>query len=549
MSSPSFDASLLRDERSEVRLGAVQALASAPLPPVERLETLFGALVDSDWRVVAAALAGLEAHRNPETVEAVLRQLDEALDVALPPGLARDPWAPLDARAVSGVRRALRATLLVRAEPAPVLPVLRRLLEQGGHQLTFSVTFVFKRFGAASLPTLVDTLHAATDTYLRVTAAVMAWELTHEVESLLPLLVELLRKERTTEASWLLRPLGSRAAPVVTDLVVLLRKELERQEQARAAAPGRQLHFDGTRVSLLLKALEEVGGEAREAEPLLRAYLAREDCPLRGMMLRTLVAIVGPEAEPLLRAHLTHADVEARCAAAVLLHRLTGRAEEVLPLLRKALGRRSEDFTALHALAALGDAAAPAIPWVLEWLRQQSPPSGNWGSSVPYGESFLSRFPPTPAGLQLMLQRLEDADFAHGAMRVFERWGPVAPSVLPRLLQWAREHEDLPTRIDALVTHWRASGDAGPALQGLPGLLRSMEHRTLWSPEPELIEELARVLREGPAEQKEGAAEVLGLVGWDAREALPALEALHGDAEPVVRARALAASERIQADF
>ncbi|WP_224247878.1 HEAT repeat domain-containing protein [Hyalangium gracile] len=548
MSSEPLHPQTPRHPRASDRLQAVRALASSSLPISGRLDGLFGALTDRDWRVVEAAWEGIASHRNPSSVEAVLRELKQALEEIFPPGTSRPPDAPLSDEHEKRLLPCLRAAWLVRAEPQQVLPLLLRTLEQGGTSLMGTMRRIFDGLGKPALPRLMDALNAATDSARKLELALIV--VSHDAQAVQPLLLTLLRNDRTYDAAWLLRGMGSKVAAIMEDLLALLGREYARLRQRRAEGKAGPGSFGETPVYIVLSAIQRAGEAARAVVPMLLSCLAEEDCPVRGRMLQVLAAIGDPSAEPVLRAHLTHSDATVRCDAASGLHRITGRADEVLPVLRQSLKNRGDSQAALSALVDLGSDAAPAIPWVLDWVEAEGPSYCQWDTPGPLAQLFLAGFPPTPRGLRMMRKRLESRQHASTAIRLLGDWGPAAASAAPEILTWAKKRRrDAYQRCEALDAHWRVSGEPGPALRGLPRLLRLPNALHLWTPGRDLVPRLVGVLHEAPSELRQAAAEVLALAGSKVHASLPALEALQEDADPKVRVRVRAAIECISADF
>src|SRR5262245_17608262 len=332
----------LRDTNPKVRLRAAMTLPSA----------LTLGEVDLDPADAVPVL--VELLRDPETL------------VRLSAADALGHFGPAAAPAADALRRALDDVSEVRACAADSLA---RIGPAGADAKSFE-----QALRDPSLP-------------VRVAAAAGLWEITHQPEPILPVLIEglasvdeLVRSSAADTAG----KLGPAAAPAVPGLVAILTARQEMPISASRLAA--------------LTALRAIGPAAREAVPTLVGLLGDGNLVLGGAIAAALAALApgepevvpalqgllrdprpgarvaatevlgllgpaGSPAVPALQDAVADSDGMVRVCAAAALGRL-GQGEEAIPVLVAALGHSGEHVaaTAAGALGALGPAAAAAVP-------------------------------------------------------------------------------------------------------------------------------------------------------------------------------------------
>jgi HEAT repeat protein len=216
------------------------------------------------------------------------------------------------------------------------------------------------------------------------------------------------------------------------------------------------------------------------------------------MLLRAAEVLedLGPKARPALpelAAILRAPDdgTELGATAARCLGAFPQDAATVVPLLIAALKNPGRRWSALNALANLGPAAAPAVPQVIDLLRDPDP---NVRDQACLALGHVG--PDAKAAVPHLQKLLDDPDLRASAIRTLGQIGPDARAAVPQLVALLRHRRDWDQEL-AVVALSRI-GDAS----AVPGLVAA--------------------LRDGPEAQR-AACRVLSALGPAAKAALPPL--------------------------
>lgn len=279
-----------------------------------------------------------------------------------------------------------------------------------------------------------------------------------------------------------LQELGDKAAPAVPHLIDLVRGEDPHLAARAAVALGKigpvahgaiplihELAFDANLDTNLrhsaIFALGEFGPAARVAIPDLLALLG-DDKNRLGKISAWALGKMGPEVVPLLTKALADDDVIVSEGAALALGGLGAVSADALT---EALDddRPAVRGAAAKALAKLGPAAKPALPRLIELLRDDA----SYGrSSVVYGAAAYAlgamgpdAAPAVPALIEL-LGKYRNAAWALGKI------GPAAKPAVPFLIELLHE-PNYYDRIDVAEALGGIGPDAGAAVPALVELL------------------------------------------------------------------------------
>jgi HEAT repeat protein len=310
---------------------------------------------------------------------------------------------------------------------------------------------------------------------------------------------------------------------------------------------------------------------AAELAPALVTML-EEQAPCAGSALSALVNL-GPgiaEGAPAERAvpvlaRIVEGEIEreltdqASSAVLVIGHYGPGAAAAV-PVLERFVRERSqmhERSYAIGALAAIGDAAAPAVPALLELLAPFSPEEEGAWEKAQLRVEVVRALGAMPTAIDRSGPHLaaaladDDSSYAWTAQTALLTLGAKAvPHLVPLL---SRSGTDVPERaLRVLAEIGAGAGAAAPAVLRVLGAddwaMRNAARTALvaMGPTPEVVAGLAKLLDGSDEEATVAAAETLGELGKGASAALPGLrKAARSDSWPVKMA-AEAAIEQIE---
>jgi HEAT repeat protein len=304
-------------------------------------------------------------------------------------------------------------------------------------------------------------------------------------------------------------------------------------------------------------ALSAMGPAAQEAVPALVQALHKPEARIfAAKALRSLARSLDVGgAVPSLVEMLGDSDERVRKAAAQALARIAPKDRTVAVVLARALADSNLDVRvgACHTLGAMGPAAEPAFPALVDMLGRGDYPHLAASALVQIGPAAR---PVVPALIALIEERKTGKiqESARAAVWALGAIGP-ADQVLPTLLQILEESQNVALHDSAADAMARLGPAAGKAL---PALIRDAEAKwpevhpstvaALGQMGPEAVPVLGRVLKDAPARSRALAAETLGAMGAAAKAAVPALRnALH-DREPRVALEAAFALCQLDAD-
>lgn len=452
------------------------------------------------------------------------------------------------------------------------------------------------QLGPAARDTLaaVQALQRDPSPVVRRKAALALWKIDGRTEGLAPLLGAALKESGPAEKRALLQTLGelgvagAEAAPALADLIAddaqlryPARMALVRMGEPGARAVGGLLDRNDRALRVeALAALADFGPSGRALAPAVRKFLKDTDAAIRlraAWSLYRFDPTTADEVAEIVREITKEPDAKVRREAvqvALLFHpphkalapvfletleapevvnRLSAarslaeldpkHAKETLPVLTDILKTKSVPSLDLvvQALIPLGAESRPALPTLLEELRK---PLARF-SEPPLIELFTALGPEAATTLTPLLdepeQRLRNSALRAlgmmgekavppltevldnksararlGAAKALGEMGPAAREAVPKL-RAALADKDPEVQLQAVITLGRLGRTAGPAAL-----------------------ELAEVLAD--AKRIDGhrlmAARSLGLIGPEARKAVPALNATLEDANQVLRAEA-----------
>jgi HEAT repeat protein len=248
------------------------------------------------------------------------------------------------------------------------------------------------------------------------------------------------------------------------------------------------------------EAIKAFGAEARPALPKLIEMLDDRSPEFR-KMVKDVLCTLGPEAKPILPELVKLLKAKrARDPQVVIavIGSIGPDAKEAAPALIEALADRRVQDEAIEALCAIGPSAKDALPAIRRAIREAGKHDDE--RTAPSFVLIDPLYKLGPDAVPLLIEFLDDDDpnyksrSAHGLGRI----GPAAKSALAKLVS-ALKHDDPAVRGDAAVALWRIDKNTA----GVPVLaaLLSAKDRVIAEP----------------------AAQALGEIGPDAKEALPAL--------------------------
>jgi HEAT repeat protein len=427
---------------------------------------------------------------------------------------------------------------------ADAVPRLVTLLERGEPQARAQAAKALGAIGSGARSVVAALCEHVKDPdpKVRWQAITALSSLGPDARAAVPALIEALQDPDAQ--AWAARALGS-MAPVAKTAIPALVKGLD----------GGDLRF---RLDCAA-ALGEFGGEAREAVPSLIRGLNDPELSIPQQSCRTLAAI-GPaarEAVPALAdAVRGHKDIFARAGAALALGRIGPGAAEAVEALVGALGKDQYVEVRLHAAWALGEigqkpeVVVPALTRLLD--------DGEWSIRL-YAAEALGKFGPRaqPAVAALVREMAHRAQgwawlaAAQALWRIDHRTDETVP-----VLAAAFETGDDAGKVIAATT----LGEMGPAArEAAPALRKALRDedalvrieaaaalaRVEGRPEVVLPVLIARLRGDNDDRAQCRAAEALGEMGEQARDAVPALTEAREDRARNVREAAARALRKI----
>ncbi len=439
-------------------------------------------------------------------------------------------------------RQAVQALVAIRPGPKVMIPLFIKLMEDSDPGVQMRILNATAEAGEAAVPGLIEALKNDKTAYW---ACIVLREIGPAAKDAAPALAEKLkdpRPEIRREAVLTLGALNEAAVPVLPQIAAALN-----DEDARTAATF---------------VMGQLGKFPANAEVKIRANAKSDDKFLSTVSLWAL-ARVHPEDKELRRQateqlveRLKEQDPFVRVAAARALAALPPAPEITLPIFEKML-KDADTTTIQHAMDALASLGAPAVPRLVEILKQHK----ELRVQVAY---ILGQIGPGAASaVEALSQQVADEDFnvSTEAVLALAKIGPAAGGAVPALLAALQKENCL--NAHAIIY---ALGKIGPkAAAAEPVLLKEMNCKdcslavisawTFTQIQPRSAKTAAKAipvlipgLSDSLPETRKAAAEALGDLGPLAREAVPALQkAAKEDDSKAVREAAAKALQSIGA--
>lgn len=318
-----------------------------------------------------------------------------------------------------------------------------------------------------------------------------------------------------------------------------LLKALQRSEGARRADAAEELGRIGppakSAVPELVKLLKDRNADVRLAsagalasiDPKNPAILSALDGELKAgpdqrKSAAEILGDLGAVGVPALTGALKDADAGVRWAAAESLGRTGPPAKSAVPALAAALEDKEIRSIVAEALAGIGPDAKPAVPSLIQIIRKEKEPSLRHTAAVALVRIDKSAAGP---GAPVLAESLRNPDgrFRHDAVMLLVAIGPAGKEATPVLTEMLKDKQ-LHTR--QLAAH--ALG-YGKDPRSVPSLLEAFEK------DPEVAVRNTAVMS-------------IGLLGPDAKAAVPGLEAKLKDADVGTRIVSAEALWRINKD-
>ncbi|MEQ8787232.1 MAG: HEAT repeat domain-containing protein [Pirellulaceae bacterium] len=580
----------LHDESIQARstaIFALRAILPAIDPKEDALPLVKTALVDEQVYISRSAVttlqAVLEVIEQPEDVLAEFLK-DDRFRVRFPAAVELSKQGERDEQVVAVLCEGLAAEHRAFARDqainalremgpkakAAIEPLSKILQEPGPEPGRLSFTRrstqspaldVLRQFGSSAAPALAEALKHGKNTETRESIAEALIELGADAKQAVPRLIEIIKDphdDARYTAIWVLEAIGPSAKPAVPALIEILKTD---NEVERLAA---------------IRALERIGSEASDATPFVIQCLNEDtDGRVRRAAVDFLKA-VGPAAIPALTDALASDSDFARTIAGGVL---SGIGRPVVPALVKALNHKNKDVRA-GAILVLGRMALDCRR-TIDAVEQASEVDRETAATV------LDDLTATVPRLRKYLVD-RDADVRGEAVLTLGALGSASKSAVAELATiLADEKEELQLRIQVVRTLERIGESAVAAVPAFVSvkkeIFRAARTGQLTDQESELLYNVDRLLKEislhslvallkdelpakrraaaealqwaNPQEAREHVAtfvtalqdkdpgvrsmvaHVLGRIGPEVEEAVPALEPLLNDEdEDVVRA-------------
>lgn len=547
-----------KDKDRSVRAQALQVFTRIHLPPKEAFPVLLAALKDKDPNVRRTAMMGMH-HFGPLTKEAV-----QAL---------RDTLPGADEHVQAEIVYALAKAGM---DDKTLVPILVQLLKTSPHSYVraTAVNLIAGRGAAAreAMPLIEDALQDE-DMNLRQAAAYAMTQLDPASKRLPSALADTLGQvyrnrhpiryaQRTDK-----KPLGTDAAKVLMDILTsdgsperrvgaiaglaLLVQEPERASKVLRGA----LNDDDARVRLYAaEALWLIHRDAGLVVPILIDGLKEKDSAQQALMLVQELGPAAKDAVPALIDLVRGPDENLAAQAASSLGRIGPEAKAAIPALIEILKEGGTDnlqWSAVHALGVFRRDAKDAVPHLLQLVQTTNEHAR--GSLL----STLSQIATAEEAMPTLIELLADPDaddphqrLPHELNMAFRSYGDKAAGPVGKLL---KHKEAAVRRRAAAVLH-----TLGPqAARALPDLLTALDDKddevavpaaeTIWhiNRSRQVLATLTRGLTARSSLLRQRAAHALGLMGAEAKEAVPDLLAASRDPDRNVRRAVVQALRRI----
>jgi HEAT repeat protein len=536
----------LNDEELGIQVNIAASLCAIPGHVKETIPVLVKALKDRTFGYQAVAVLG---KAGPEAKEALLPLLDALQDqkkdhlYTIRIGSALEQIAGREGvesivRKLAGADKWSRPQIveaLSQTGPAGVAPLVQLTSDENPTVRAVAVRLLGQpgRSATEVVPTLVKSLQDKDPQVLR--EAVMAvGQLGSSARAAIPALTEILKGEKgadhviAAEALAYVKPGSQEAVSALAEMVADRDLGLRQMAimalgrigpEARGSLPALTKAHVSANVNVRLEAavaLAHVGGDSEAVLPELLEVILEKNHPARVRALEALSRL-GSRAEPAVSTlvRVLWEEGPARVKAAEVLGRIGPPATMAVPALTNLLKGSEPDARVQAALALwkIDRRAEEAVP-VLVTALNSSIPSRQAAALLPPGRfGARSNVPPAPPCQQ--------------AAEALAQMGPVARAAVPALSEILRVPQlsfYSPYYALALVKIDRQAA-AGVAV---PMLVEALDGKRYGI---HLHEPAASSLRKQ-------AASVLGQIGEEARDAIPALTKALGDADVGVRQQA-----------
>lgn len=592
---------LLRDPHVEIRTLAAAGLVRWPEDAAAAVPVVVAGLrthTESGLGCAALALSQVGPRAKPAVPALRTALEDPADDVRLWAAIALGQIGPAAREAVPALRRALGdgdpqvrlaaadAWSQIERRPAEALPVLLAALKRGertdsnrvGNNLydkyagAVEPAGALRRYGPAASPDLVRLIDDDDLTLLS------SWDRIVEV----------------------VKDLGPEAGEAVPSLTALLQRKTfqtpprpkrfvgSADPERRSAQEGPDEWLSRRLRDAVLEALGNAGPRARGAVPILAEVLAGKDEGLHAAAAKALARIGPPAAAavPALRAALREREpVEARelqevglgfpnanllCGLRLDLTQLVPLSPWEFSLSGSFEGSMPSDVRsqAAYALAQIGPAARDAVPALREALRTRSSPV------FPLAYALWNITGRVDWVVPELVDLLDESNTpGEEVFMLLARIGPAAQGAVPALRRYLTDIPR-PAFVDPTLSAVQALGWIGPgARPAVPDLEKLLDSKwpeqrksaalALWRIDrrarqavPVLVEVLkgGRSSAAAPAgveaapSVRAQAAEALGVIGAEAREAIPALREASQDQDRDLRVAAAASLWCLEGD-
>jgi HEAT repeat protein len=480
----------LGDADAKNRLRAVMALGEIPFKESPAIPALIERFKDEDQAVCRAAAAALG--RKQYAVPALCHALgDKEARVRR--------WGAFALRKMRHISVNL-ADLLgmyprIRSQALAALPTLIKALEDQNADIRVEVMAALGGIGPAAKAAVprITTLLKDHNQLVQRMAAASLWWIDRQAVVAVPVLVEGMQDPKmdlVERVGWVyvLADMGPKARAAVPALITAL-------------AGVRKSSRTKSSVELSSVATYALGRIGEPAVPALITVLRDPDADVR-MSATFALSKIGPKAKAAVHALCELAkdgNDGVRQFAVAALGRIGPAAREAVPVLMARLtdpvGRIR--FHAAGSLGAIGASAKEAVPALIGRLKDKEKDTRELATWA------LGRIGPAARTAVPALTEALKTDHEHGlAAEALGRIGVEAKGAAPALVTMLEESHGQ-AKIRAALAHWRITGQEAKALAALKA-----------------------VLRDGSAADREDAAEALGVMGPQARAAVPNLIAV-----------------------
>jgi HEAT repeat protein len=507
---------VLGDRDASVRLQAVTALGQIGAPAVE---PLVGALKDPD----------AEVRQEVVRVLGTLNKNDSGVVPALVLAL-KDPAERVRGQSIASLR-------FLRPEPEAVMKELTPVLQDKDMDIRLDAILFLGEFGPAAVPSLASMLKDP-DMKVRQRAMAALEEIRAPPDVLLPALTPLLNDGNAVARQngvYLLWRCGPKALPQITEALK------DSDVLVRVAA---------------VNSLRQANADAKVSYPAFVEALA-DDSPVVRLSATRALSRFGSQALPQLKLALKDKDAAVRRDAVQVLQGMRSSPKLVLPLLAEA---QKDDNPVVRKSAAdvLGSFGPAALPHLIEALKDQDKDVRNQALD---SMKKLEGNPQAMAKLLSEALKSEDLMVRRGAAYALSRFGTDAVDPLIAALK----DKDDRIRWEAADSLRVVGPEAGKAIAPLAELaisdpdnkvrkvaviamlnIHTIDGDRFKEDPSRAVPLLLESLNHKLAQNRWEAAQILGVLGPTAKDAIGPLTKATQDKDERVRQAAMVALERIK---